>query len=197
MGAFLDTALIAAVVSAAVTALGWIASHWSEQRLEARRRTERIVDVQWALLAEIESNLLRYEEIDLGEHGREMAEKIMKGRGRASFTPFVPRDPSEVIFEAFIPDIHILPTGTIRDVVAYYKQEYKLRELVEDLRSDRYAALDRDRKARLYGDYVWQIKTVVEWGERARAALAGQLGPEAAKNAINSRATGLSRVSET
>ena len=197
MGAFLDAALVAAVVSAAVTALGWIASHWSEQRLEARRRTERIIDVQWALLAEIESNLLRYEEIDLGEHEREMVEKIMKGRDRTSFTPFVPRDPSEIIFEAFIPDIHILPTETIRDVVAYYKQEYKLRELVEDLRSDRYAALDRDRKARLYEHYVWQIKTVVEWGERARAALAGQLGPEAAKNAINSRATGLSRVSET
>jgi hypothetical protein len=197
MDSLFDTAVVAAVVSAAVTALGWIASHWSETRLEAQRRVEKIIDVQWALLAEIESNLQRYAEIDLGEHEREMEENIMNGRGRARFTPFVPRYATEIIFETFIPDIHILPTETIRDVVAYYKQEYKLRELVEDLRGDRFAALDRDRKARLYGHYVWQIKTVLVWGERARAALAGQLGPEAAKNAINSRATGLSPVSET
>ncbi len=49
----------------------------------------------------------------------------------------------------------------------------------------------------LFGHYVWQIKTVLAWGERARAALAGQLGPEAEKNAINSRAMGPSPVSET
>jgi hypothetical protein len=38
--------------------------------------------------------------------------------------------------------------------VAYYKQEYKLRELVEDLRSSRYQELEQDRKARIYEDYV-------------------------------------------
>ena len=192
-----DTAIIAIAVSAVVTALGWFATHWSTQRIDARRRVERIIDVQWALLAEIESNLLRYAEIDLEEHQREMERMILRRGGKAGFTPFVPRYATEIVFEAFIPDIHILPTETIRDVVAYYKQEYKLRELVEDLRSDRFDALDRDRKARLYGHYVWQIKTVLAWGERARAALAGQLGPEAEKNAINSRAMGLNPVSET
>lgn len=197
MGTFLDTAIIATVVSAAVTALGWFATHWSTQRIEARRRIERIIDVQWALLAEIESNLLRYAEIDLEDHQSEMERMILHRGGKAGFTPFVPRYATEIVFEAFIPDIHILPTETIRDVVAYYKQEYKLRELVEDLRSDRFAVLDRDRKARLYGHYVWQIKTVLAWGERARAALAGQLGPEAEKNAINSRAMGPIPASET
>jgi hypothetical protein len=194
---YLDTALVAAIVSAAVTALGWFASHWSTQQIENKRRNERIIDVQWALLAEIESNLLRYAEIDLDGHQRAMERMIMQGRGKSGFTPFVPRYATEIVFEAFIPDIHILPTETIRDVVGYYKQEYKLRELVEDLRSDRFVALDKDRKAKLYGHYVWQIKTVLVWGERARAALAGQLGPEAANNAINSRASGPSPVSGT
>ena len=192
-----DTAIIAIAVSAVVTALGWFATHWSTQRIDTRRRVERIIDVQWALLAEIESNLLRYAEIDLEDHQSEMERMILRRGGKAGFTPFVPRYATEIVFEAFIPDIHILPTETIRDVVAYYKQEYKLRELVEDLRSDRFSVLDRDRKAKLYGHYVWQIKTVLAWGERARAALAGQLGPEAEKNAINSRAMGLNPVSET
>ena len=84
MPSLLDTALIAAIVSAAVTALGWYASHWSEKRLESQRRIERIVDVQTALLAEIESNLTRYEEIDLDKHATDMVRRITgKGQGKA------------------------------------------------------------------------------------------------------------------
>ena len=190
MPGLLDTALVAAIVSAAVTALGWFASHWSEQRLETQRRIERIVDVQTALLAEIESNLTRYEEIDLDQHTTDMVSKInRKGRG-TSFTPFVPRYATEIIFEAMLADIHILPTETIDDVVAYYKQEYKLRELVEDLRSSRYQELEQDRKARIYEDYVWQIKTVLITGEEARSALRGSLGLP-----LNSQEAGLNPAS--
>ena len=191
MPGLLDTAIIAAIVSAAVTALGWFASHWSEQRLETKRRIERIVDVQTALLAEIESNLTRYEEIDLDQHTTDMVRRInQKGRG-TSFTPFVPRYATEIIFEAMLADIHILPTETIDDVVAYYKQEYKLRELVEDLRSSRYQELEQDRKARLYEDYVWQIKTVLITGEEARRALRNSLGVP-----LNNPEAGLSPASE-
>ena len=175
MSGLLDTAIIAAIVSAAVTALGWFASHWSEQRLETQRRIERIVDVQTALLAEIESNLTRYEEIDLDQHTTDMVRNITRKRRGRSFTPFVPRYATEIIFEAMLADIHILPTETIDDVVAYYKQEYKLRELVEDLRSSRYQELEQDRKARIYEDYVWQIKTVLVTGEEARGALRSSL----------------------
>jgi hypothetical protein len=191
MPSLLDTALIAAIVSAAVTALGWYASHWSEKRLEIQRRIERIVDVQTALLAEIESNLTRYEEIDLDGHMSDMTHRILhKSRGRA-FTPFVPRDAPEIVFEAMLADIHILPTETIDDVVAYYKQEYKLRELVEDLRSSRYQELEQDRKARIYEDYVWQIKTVLITGEQARGALRNSLGVP-----LNNQEAGQSLASE-
>jgi hypothetical protein len=120
MPSLLDTALIAAIVSAAVTALGWYAGHWSERRLESQRRIERIVDAQTALLAEIESNLTRYEEIDLDGHMLDMTRRI--------------------------------------------------------LRSTRYQELEQDRKARIYEDYVWQIKTVLVTGEQARGALRNSLG---------------------
>jgi hypothetical protein len=176
MPGLFDTAVVAAIVSAAVTALGWFASHWSEKRLDTQRRIEKIVDVQTALLAEIESNLTRYEEIDLDLHTKQMVGRIMQKTAGRNFTPFVPRYATEIVFEAMLADIHILPTETIDDVVAYYKQEYKLRELVEDLRSDRYHELEQDRKARIYEDYVWQIKTVLVTGEAARFALRGSLG---------------------
>ena len=191
MRGLLDTALIAAIVSAVFTALGWFATHWSERRLESQRRTERIIDVQTALLAEIESNLTRYEEIDLDHHTKDMVRRITgKAQGK-NFTPFVPRYATEMIFEAMLTDIHILPTETIDDVVAYYKQEYKLRELVEDLRSDRYRELEQDRKARIYEDYVWQIKTVLITGEQARGALRSSLGVP-----INNQEVGRSPASE-
>jgi hypothetical protein len=192
---FLNTALLAALVSATVTALGWLATHWSERRLEGQRRNEKIIDVQWALLAEIESNLKRYEEIDLDKHKAEMIGLINGGKGRVAFTPFVPRYPSEIVFEAMISDIHILPTETIDEVVAYYKQEYKLRELVEDLRSDRYIALEQERKAQLYDHYVWQIKTVLIIGSEARDALRTSLGLAQKPPALNNLASGLSPVS--
>ena len=196
VGGLLDTVVIAAIVSAAVTALGWFASHWSEIRLDTQRRAEKIIDVQTALLAEIESNLTRYAEIDLDSHRTEMVRKIARRGAKKPFTPFVPRDAPEIVFEAMLPDIHILPTETIDDVVAYYKQEYKLRELVEDLRSSRYQELEQDRKAKLYEDYVWQIKTVLITGEQARNALRGSLGLSTPAAVLNSLEGGQSPASE-
>jgi len=183
--AFLDTALVAAFVSGVITVLGWLASHWSERRLEAKRRAEKVTDVQTALLAEIESNLKRYQELDLDGHAGEMNRLIRRSR---AFTPFVPRYVSEIVFEAMIGEVHILPTKTIDDVVAYYKQEYKLRELVEDLRSDRYAGLEPDRKALMYEDYVWQIKTTLITGNQARDALLASLGLPQKPHILNNQA---------
>ena len=171
----LDTALVAAFVSAIITMIGWLASHWSQRRLDAKRRDEKIIDVQTALLAEIESNLDRYEEIDLDKHNAEI-QRLIKSSRRGSYTPFVPRYPTEIIFEAIVADIHILPTETIDEVVAYYKQELKLREMVEDLRSERFAALEQERKAQMFDHYIWQIKTVLITGKEARDVLRTSLG---------------------
>ena len=82
------------------------------------------------------------------------------------------------------------------DVVAYYKQEYKLRELVEDLRSDKYERLAQARKARVYADYVWQIKTVLLAGERAKAALGASLGSGNLPTALSNPAGAPSPASE-
>jgi hypothetical protein len=184
-GSIYDTALIAAIVSAIVTIFGWLASHSSEKRLEASRRAEKVIDVQTALLAEIDSNLIRYGETDLDEHLVKMTERMLKPTKGAGYTPFVPRDSTEIVFEAMLPEISVLPTEVIGDVVNYYKQECKLRELVEDLRGEIFRGLDQPRKAHIYADYIWQIKTVIWEGERARASLAKSLGRPAPEKIVN------------
>lgn len=197
MPSLFDTVIISAVVSAGVTMLGWFAAHWSSTRLEESRRIEKILDVQTALLADIESNLSRYAEIDLDAHLKSITDRILKPGTGKSFTPFVPRDAIEVVFEAIIADIHILPTEVIGDVVGYYKQEYKLRELVMDLRSDRYAELEPDRKAQIYRDYIWQVKTIVYSGTEAANNLSRSLGRDPADRKLNNRAADRIPVSES
>lgn len=200
MPGLIDTAFVAALVSAVVTALGWWASHASERHLEDARRLERIIDIQTALLAEIESNLVRYGETDLDQHSADMAGRIMaasgasRGRGE-SYTPFVPRDSTEIVFASLLHDIHLLPTETIGDVVSYYKQEYKLEKLIDDLRGDTFRNLDRARKARIYADYIWQIKTVVWEGEVARASLSKSLGRSAPEKLVNIQEAARNRAS--
>lgn len=171
MNQLVDTALAATIVSASVTAIGWLASHWSQLRLETKRRIEKIVDVQTALLAEIDSNLARYAEIKLDADA--LGNEVLVADGLA---PFVSRSVSDVVFGRIVSDIHILPTETIGDVIAYYKQEHKLRELVEDLRSEKYERLDQRKRNKIYGDYVWQIKLALVAGERAKAVLRSSLG---------------------
>ena len=194
-GGLYDVALIAVLVSAALTALGWFATHSSEKRLESLRRKEKIIDVQVALLAEIDSNLVRYGETDLDAHLEAMVKRIVQPAKAGGYTPFVPRDSTETVFAAVLADIHILPTEVIGDVVSYYKQEYKLEKLVDDLRGETYRALDQPRKAHIYSDYIWQIKTVVRDGESARASLSKSLGRSAPQKLVNIQEAARSRAS--
>lgn len=166
---WVDSALIATVVSALITIGSWVVAHWSSNRIDEKRRIEKIVDIETALEAEIRSNLLRFEATDLDRH---LDEIVSKMRASAGFTPFVPRYASIVIFEAIVGEITILPNRTIEDVVLYYKLEYKLRDLVEDLRSEKFAALEGERKIEIYGDYVWLIKSARGQGQSALTALA-------------------------
>jgi hypothetical protein len=116
-----------------------------------------------------------------------MTKRILRPSRGSGYTPFIPRDSTEIVFETVLPEIHILPTEVIGDVINYYKQEYKLRELVEDLRGDTYRNLDQPRKARIYADYIWQIKTVIWEGERTRASLAKSLGRPPPEKIVNIR----------
>src|SRR5262249_25220406 len=92
------------------------------------------------------------------------------------FFPFVPRDSSTVIFDAILPEIHVLPSAAIQPVVAYYKQIMRIGHIVEDLKSDRYASLSADRKFEIYLDYLGMIRQGLRQAADAEAALRRSLG---------------------
>jgi hypothetical protein len=168
ISAWVGPAIVAAVISAIVTAFGWYASHASARRLEAARRSERIQDVQTALRAEIRSQRQRL---------RLFAEQQEKSGDAASeepgFTPFVPREAASFVFDAIVSEIHILPTEVIDPVVYYYRQIASLALFAEDLRSDRYASLPADRKAAMAADYIRMGVFAIELADKAIAAIEG------------------------
>ena len=174
MNSWFSSALIATFVSSLVTAFGWFVSHRNLRRLEEARRGEKVLDVQTALIAEIKTNTSRFDDTDLQAHADEMRDLILTSR--KAYTPFVPRYAGTMVFDAVIKEIHILPTDTIQDVIAYYKQEYALRDLAEDLRGDEFSKLDKTRKAGIYVPFNFQIETAKRQGKLAIGAMLRNTG---------------------
>ena len=184
MSAWVGPAIIAAVISAIVTAAGWYASHFSNRRLEVARRRERMQDVQTALLAEIVANEHRLATIDLRSHADYIAGRI--AAEGAAFTPFVPREVLTFVMDAIASEIHILPNEVIGPVVLYYRQAMAIGLLADDLRSDRFIALDPDRKIEVYRDYIGLLQYAQSLADDAIEALEVSLDAE---NSFSSRAS--------
>ena len=153
--AWIGSAVVAALISGIITAMGWYASHASSRRLEAARRLERIEDFQTALRAEIRSH--RQQLLLFAQAG--MVDKVVKRiedtvNSSSPFTPFIPRDVRSFVFDEVVREIHILPTEVIDPIVYYSRQVEALRLFGEDLRSDRFDRLEPARKVEMYKDYV-------------------------------------------
>lgn len=140
------------------------------------RRTERVRDVQLALRADIKivASLLRT--IDFDTQRKMGANLILKGAGDdPPYTPFVPRPSAALIWQSISKDIPILPQSVIESVVLFYDQRETLRLFVEDLRSDRFLALDAKRKAAMLGDYVEMQRKLAFHATAAFTALSNSL----------------------
>jgi hypothetical protein len=171
-----QSAVVAVVISSLVTIAGWYATHRSERLLEAARRRERIQDIQTALLADIRSTAHRFEQIDLDHHLEEMVARIEQAPAGQDYTPFVPAEPGSLLWSSVSTEVHILPTEVIDSVVLFFSQLETVRLFVEDLRSERFAVLDRARKVTLYEDYIRMTKYLVLLAEDAQRTLARSLG---------------------
>ncbi len=154
MSAWIGPAIIAAVISSIATAIGWFITIQRDKRKDAEQRTERVEDVQRALRAEIRSNHARLASIDFDHYAKTVAAKIRASSSRTPYTPFVPRDSHALIYTAIAKDISILPANVIDPVVLYYTQVTTIALFVDDLRSDRFQGLDKDRKIQMYKDYI-------------------------------------------
>jgi len=101
VSAWIGPAIIAAVISAIVTAFGWYVSHLSNRRLEVARRRERVSDVQIAIRAEIRSHRVWLQSFDSEHLSGDTAEKIRQAVD-PPYTPFVPREIETFVFNAVV-----------------------------------------------------------------------------------------------
>jgi hypothetical protein len=171
MSAFIAPVIVA-VVSFLAVALGWFVTHRQNIGREASRRQERIKDVQTALRAEMRSHWRRLGPIDLEARAELIVAKIRDAAEKGQdFTPFIPREDHSVIFSAVAHEIHILPNDVIDPVVLYYTHANAISQFVDDLRADKFAALDPSRKIEMYRDYIGMKEQARELAEEAIRAI--------------------------
>lgn len=178
MAAWVGPAIVAAIISALVTGAGWYVAHVQDLRREADRRRETVVDMRTAILADIRAEAHRIED------GRTSTAATLGSMGNdAGFLPFVPRQPQSFILTATLANFQILPTEVIDPVVLYHRQMATLDIFTDDLRSDRFATLEAERRLAMYRDYAALL---------AHAAVLGRIATEALEHLSirNSRPSG-------
>ena len=150
MDAWIQSAVIAVVISSFITVIGWFVAHGSERRLEAARRQEKIQDFQTALLADIRSTISRFTDLDYDRHLEDVVALIESAPRDRPYTPFVPREPGSLVWPSVAGEVHILPNQVIDAIVVYFSQLETIRLFVEDLRTELFAGLEPHRKADMY-----------------------------------------------
>jgi hypothetical protein len=161
-------AVIAALISSLVTALGWIVSHNRESAAERRRRRDKIIDMQKALRAEIATYADQLRETDLPSH---LAVMVSAMEADPAYVPLVPRESHDTVFHALVADIHMLPSGAVEPVVRFYTLLIGVASMAEDLRGASFRKLPVERRVRMYRHFIEMKVRAAERAAEAEAAL--------------------------
>jgi HAMP domain-containing protein len=187
MEVWIGPAIVAALVSAFVSAAGWFVTFWQTQRLEERRRHEKVNDFQIALRAEIASDLLNMAVADRREFLEEVAERY---RADASYYPIVPLQSRNVVFDAIVRDIHVLPEIVISPIIHYSRMRQRLKKFVDDLRSSDFRTISAERQLAMYADYLEMIDRVEALARKAVQELDASLSSSGEVPSIPMSASG-------
>ncbi len=183
----MDERIIAALIGAAVAGL---LAYLREQRMVARRRAEKIRDLQVALSAEIRAYLAVLKLDDPDAFAERMLKRMREhDENGDAFIPFVPREKNDTIFQVIAGDLHMLPQSSVDPVVVYYSQVIAIAALIEDLRSPEYKALSVERRIDLYKSYLSMKSEAIALGEEALLLMQKHLdgGPKAVDDLQNKR----------
>ena len=160
-----DARIWQAVIGGSFLALGWLFNGWRNRHDARQERAERLRDVHKAIYAEIKSYTEGLGRDDLDSYEKTMVERMRQGEpDGGAFIPFIPIERNDTVFRAIVPDIHVLPRATIDTVVLYYSQLEAISALVEDMRSDAFAAIDVERRVNMYRDYINMKKLAQDIG---------------------------------
>jgi hypothetical protein len=174
MEAWIGPAILAAVIAALISVVGWFVTFRQSLQLEQRRRDEKVHDFMIALRAEIRGGLKGLE--DFGKTD-EILSRIQENYDASEeYSVTVPSVTPHVIFEAIVSEIHILPEEVIDDVVLYYEQHNAIAQLAEDMRAERFNKLAPKYQMQMYEDYLhmraYQRTLAVESIEKLETAIA-------------------------
>lgn len=162
--AWVGPAIVAAVISSIIGAIGWFVTYRLTISLDERRRAEKIRDFQIALRAEIWSELANLERFDLDAL---YADVVKRYQADEAYSVSVPRLARQIVFETVAGEIHILPEAVIGPVVLYARQREVVESMTKDIQDGRFATLAKDRQLAMYRDYLglWKV-----WRELAADA---------------------------
>lgn len=99
--AWIGPAIVAAVISALVTGASWFVSERQAARREAKRRGERVRDMQTGLLAEIRASRHRVE--DVGLYGALVDQQMAADETYLPFGPALSIPSSSILFSTDSP----------------------------------------------------------------------------------------------
>jgi len=172
-----------AIVAAVITV---IFGAFRDGYFDGKRRRERMKDIQIALLAEIRAYVAGLRRDDLDEFEPFMVNRMESDE---SFVPFILREKNDSVFQAILPDIHILPESSIDPVVVYYSQVVAIAEMAIDMRSKVFAELDKERRIEVYRNFIAMKKLAIILGEEAECMLKLYItsGEEGVKTFLNKR----------
>jgi len=172
--------VLQAVVAGVVVAAGWVVVASQNRRRDERLRRAREADIQRALLAEIRAHVVALDQkVPLPEDAARLLDLIRSG----DFSPTLPHEANDRIFQAVIADIHLLPALVIDPVVLYYRLLSVMGALAGDIR--RLPRRDRHKAAQMMEDYLGLTEETRDIGLRAMRVLTASLrGGEAAVEAI-------------
>ncbi len=148
---FIGPAIVAAVISALVTAAGWFVTYKTSLGIEKEKRREKVRDFQVALRAEIRSELHNLNDENLTFELEKIEQNYSKSKDYSVFVPSLAR---HIVFESLVKDIHVLPESVIDPLILYTRQRQLLDQFAADMRSDRFLKINQNRQVEMYQDYV-------------------------------------------
>lgn len=178
--ASLGEALWQAIIAGVVIATGWLTTAIFNELAKAQAKAERLRDYHKAIFAEIRDSLAILN--DEGQAEEDVARILDNMQRDPNFVPFIPREHHDFIYNAIIGEIEVLPRQTIDAIVAYYSQIKTVAALAEDMRGDRFHAIEQPRRMLVYRDFVEMRRRAFELGDYALKLIEefSRNGPEAA-----------------
>ncbi|MDN2568112.1 hypothetical protein N1F89_17950 [Aquibium sp. A9E412] len=178
MSAWIGPAIVAAVISSLISALGWFVNYHINIRLEGRRRREKIRDFQIGLRAEIRSEI---HDLESHDHDRIYAQVEQRYRDVAGYSVTVPHMVRHVIFETVAGELQILPAAVIDPLIVYTRQRDTVERFVEDLRSEAFRAKQPEMQLQMYRDYLNLRQHLLVLAREAKRALDAALAEDGAE----------------